>query len=389
MGVPSPQQASDLQREARHPPGLSRFEGLPAPSRDPARTTRAPGPVTVAPMPPKPPRHPTADGPKCQLTVDISARRRSKWDAEIASIAGRQHGLISLEQLRGLGIDRGAAHQRVRAGRLHPVHDGVYAVGFPTLTRDRQLMAAVLACGPDAALSHRSAAELWGLRPDERDSVDVTAPGRRGRSPRGIDAHRHSSLRASDVIRVRGIPCTNVERTLLDLAALVPIWGLRKAVAEAEVLRMLDHAKLRRLIQRNRGRRGVARLRLVLDELHPQVKRTRSELERRFLRMCVRADLPSPEVNASLEIDGRRLEPDFLWRDAGLIIEADGRRYHDTDSAFQLDRRREQRLQLAGWRVSRCTWEQVENESRRLAETIRGLLEQQNPRRRAEMSTDS
>jgi Transcriptional regulator, AbiEi antitoxin len=248
---------------------------------------------------------PSADGPKCQPTVDISARRRSRWDAEIALIAGRQHGLISLEQLRRLGIDRRTVHQRVRAGRLHPVHDGVYAVGFPTLTRDRQLMAAVLACGPDAVLSHRSAAELWGFRPDGRDSVDITAPGRRGRSPRGIDAHRHSSLQVSDVTRVHGTPCTSVERTLLDLAALVPVWELRKAIAEAEVLRLLDQARLRRLIQRSRGRRGVARLRLVLDGLHPQTERTRSELERRFLQMCVRADLPSPEVNARLEIGGR------------------------------------------------------------------------------------
>ena len=250
-------------------------------------------------------------------------------------------------------------------------------------------MAAVLACGPDAVLSHRSAADLWGLRPDRRNSIDVTAPGRRGRSPRGIEAHRHGSLRTSDVTRVNGIPCTTVERALLDLAAVIPVWQLRKAIAEAEVLRLLDQVKLRRLMRHSRGRRGVARLRLVLDELHPETKRTRSDLERLFLRMCVRANLPPPEVNAPLEVDGRRLEPDFLWRDAGLIIEADGRRYHDTASAFQQDRKREQLLQLAGWRVSRCTWEQVENEPRRLAETIRGLIDQANTRRRADMSTQS
>jgi very-short-patch-repair endonuclease len=102
-----------------------------------------------------------------------------------------------------------------------------------------------------------------------------------------------------------------------------------------------------------------------------------------FLRMCTAAPLPRPEVNVSLDVAGNTLKPDFLWRDAGLIVEADSRRFHDTHSAFQHDRRREQRLQLAGWRVSRCTWEQVEREPRRLAETIRGLLAQQNPRRRA------
>jgi len=108
----------------------------------------------------------------------------------------------------------------------------------------------------------------------------------------------------------------------------------------------------------------------------------RSELERMFLRMCVRGGLPTPEVNAPLNVGGRRLKPDFLWRDAGLIVEADSRRFHDTYSAYQNGRHREQLLQLAGWRVSRCTWEQVESEPQRLAQTIKGLLAQANPRRR-------
>jgi very-short-patch-repair endonuclease len=122
---------------------------------------------------------------------------------------------------------------------------------------------------------------------------------------------------------------------------------------------------------------------MLLDEIHPDTKRTRSELERLFLRMCTRAGLPQPEVNVSLGVGDGYLKPDFLWRDDGLIVEADSRRFHDTQSAFQHDRRREQRLQLAGWRVSRCTWEQVEREPRRLAETILGLLAQSTPRRRA------
>jgi hypothetical protein len=170
-----------------------------------------------------------------------------------------------------------------------------------------------------------------------------------------------------------------VARTLLDLAAVVPLWELRKAISEAEVLRVLDHDAVRRLIKRSRGRRGVARLRMLIDDIHPLTKRTRSDMEILFLRMCERAGLPQPEVNVTLYPGGRRAVPDFLWRDAGLIVEADSRRYHDTDSAFQSDRRREQGLQLAGWRVSRCTWEQIEREPRRLAETIRSLLARPNP----------
>jgi very-short-patch-repair endonuclease len=235
-------------------------------------------------------------------------------------------------------------------------------------------MAAVLACGPDAVLSHRSAADLLGIRENRRARIDVMAPGRRGRSPRGIDAHRDGSLMAADRTEVNGIPCTSVARTLLDFAAVEPIWELRKAVGEAEVRRVLDKSAVRDLIKRSRGRRGVARLRMLLDELHPETRRTRSYMERLLLQMCARAQLPRPEVNVSLRIGDDIFKPDFLWRDADLIVEADSRQFHDTDMAFLDDRRREQRLQLAGWRVSHCTWWEIEHESGRLAETIRGLL---------------
>jgi very-short-patch-repair endonuclease len=291
-------------------------------------------------------------------------------------MAGRQHGLVSLGQLLGLGMDRRTVSQRVWQGRAHVVHQGVYAVGHPHLTHEGRFMAAVLACGDEAVLSHRSAASLWGIWEDRRTKIDVTAPRRRGRNPRGIASHRDGSLMPADRTRWRGIPCTTVARTVLDLAGTLPIRHLRKVIAEAEVLRLLDHRELRRLIRRSRGRRGVARLRLLLDEIHPATKRSRSELERMFLRMCSRAGLPDPEVNMPLEVGGWRYKPDFLWREAGLIVEADSRQFHDTDSAFLDDRRREQRLQLAGWRVSRCTWEQVEYEPRALAQTIRGLLAQ-------------
>ncbi len=310
--------------------------------------------------------------------MDISARRGSAatWDSSVAQIAAEQHGLISLEQLVELGIERSTAQKRVEAGTLHRLHTGVYAVGYFRPTQHQRLMAAALTCGPDAVVSHRSAAALWGLRENRLVSIDVTAPNRRGRVPRGIDAHRDGSLTLADRTVLHGIPCTTVPRTLLDFAAAAPIWELRKAISEAEVLQILNHDAVRRLIKRSRGRRGVARLRMLMDQIHPQTKRTRSEMEILFLEMCKRAGLPEPEVNPVLFAGGHRTIPDFLWRQAGLIMEADSRRFHDTDSAFQSDREREQRLQLAGWRVSRCTWEQIEREPSRLAETIRGLLAQ-------------
>jgi predicted transcriptional regulator of viral defense system len=329
-----------------------------------------------------------ADGPKSPTSsvssirhdsdFDISARRLRprRWDLNIAALANRQHGLVTLVQLEDLGMDRRTASARVMAGRLHRVHDGVFAVGYPRLSSDAVLMAAVLACGPGAVLSHGSAATLWGFWKEGGNKVHVIAPNRRGRSPQGIAAHRDGWLPATDVTEVHGIPCTTVARTLLDQAAILKPWELRRSLGEAEVMRLLNQKELRSQIHRGRGRRGVARLRLLADEIHPQTKRSRSELERMFLHVCLQVGLPQPEVNISLQVGDRRFKPDFLWRPQRLILEADSRRFHDTDVAFVDDRRREQRLQLAGWRVSRCTWEQVEFEPGVLAETVRRLLAQ-------------
>lgn len=294
----------------------------------------------------------------------------------MAQIAARQHGLVAQWQLQELGMGRASAHWRSRAGRLHRLFEGVYAVGHLPSTPESAWMAAVLACGPEAVLSHRSAAELMGLVKPIGGPTDVTAPRRRGRAPRGIRAHRDGTLAHEDRVAVRSIPCTTVARTLLDFAATAPVWELRRAVGEAEVLRILDHDAVRSLLKRSRGRRGVARLRMVMDEIRPETKRTRSEMEREFLRLCERAGLPRPEVNVPLWVGGHKQKPDFLWRDAHQILEADSRTYHDTDSAFQVDRKREQRFELAGWRVSHCTWEQIFQEPRVLAEIVRGLLAQ-------------
>ena len=177
-----------------------------------------------------------------------------------------------------------------------------------------------------------------------------------------------------------GHPCISREG---DFLAAVGARGASPLIAtagslpltEPNVMRLVDHRQLRDQIRRGKGRRGVARLRLLLDEVHPQTRWSRSELERMFLHVCLQKGLPQPEVNVLLEAGDRRFRPDFLWRDARLILEADSRRFHDTDVAFVDDRRREQRLQLAGWRVSHCTWEEVEHEPAVLAETwARGLV---------------
>ncbi len=310
------------------------------------------------------------DGPK---TADIE--RFSARQQDVGKLAGAQNGVVTLEQLEGLGLSERAIHQREAAGRLFRIHQRVYSLTPQVMTQRGKFMAAVLACGPGAVLSHRSAAYLWGLVDSWEEPIDVTAPNRRGRSPDGVAAHRDGSLQPIDATTLHGIPCTTVARTILDFAAVEPEWRVRKAVAEAEVLRILDKAKLRALLKRSRRRRGVARLRIILDTIHPQTKRTRSELERLFLEMCAKHSVPEPEVNVWLATpNGKRYQADFLWRDQRRIVEADSRRFHDTYTAFVEDRKRQQQLELAGWRVSRCTWEEVEREPRRLAATVKGLL---------------
>ena len=335
--------------------------------------TRAHFPATIGPMP-QPARQDDVDGPKSPDIEGFSAHQRGvEW--EIGRVAVSQNGVVTLEQLEDLGLSRSAILQREEVGRLHRIHQRVYCLTPRVMTERGRFMAAVLACGPGAVLSHRSAAYLWGLVDSWEEPIDVTAPNRRGRSPEGVAAHRDGSLQSIDKAEIYGIPCTSVARTLLDFAAVAPEWEVRKVVAQAEILRILDKPKLRALLKRSRRRRGVARLRLILDTIHPQTKRTRSELERLFLEMCAKRSVPEPEVNVWLDApNGKRYQADFLWRDSRLIVEADSRRFHDTDSSFVSERKRQQQLELAGWRVSRCTWEEVEQEPRRLALTVQGLI---------------
>jgi very-short-patch-repair endonuclease len=335
----------------------------------------APGMTTSAPAPP------SADGTKTALAIRKSSRRReSRPDFErlIADLAQRQYGLIALWQLPGL--DEELARKRAAAGNLHRMHQGVYAVGHPLLSRKGHLMAAVLACGPRAVLPHRSAAFLHGILDDSRNRVDVIAPNRRGRAPKGISAHRDGTLTTTDRSVIEGIPCTSFARTLLDIAATQSVDTLRYAVTQSEVEEAFDLAEVVELLKRSRGCRGVARLRLAIELHDPQEQATRRELEKKLLRLFKRGCFEAPEVNGHLVVDGISMMPDFMWRDARLIVEADSRRVHGTAAAFEKDRLRDQRLAACGWTVIRVTWHQVINEPERLTQTMRSLLSQQTAR---------
>jgi hypothetical protein len=181
-------------------------------------------------------------------------------------------------------------------------------------------------------------------------------------------------LRPEDATKVQGVPCTSVGRTLLDLSEVVGRRGTERALGQAEVLGILDAGALEDLLGRSPGRRGAALLRGVLADRDAGGALTRSELEDCFLGICRRAAVSEPEVNGWVDTPSEALEVDFVWRGEGLIVETDGHRTHGTRSAFERDRRRDQQLTLAEWRVVRFTWRQIVRDPGEVADVVRTLL---------------
>lgn len=260
--------------------------------------------------------------------------------------------MVTIAQLRAAGVSDAAVKGRVRSGRLHRVHRGVYALGHGYLSQEGRWMAAVLASG--GALSHRSAATLWGLLPPKPGPSDVSVTGTGGRSRRaGIRLHRSRTLTMGDVTKRRGIPVTTPTRTIADL----------RAASRARRGEFIAQREVRRAIRQA----GVLGLRIGGAE---EGDRTRSELEHLFLRLCEQHELPAPEVNVRI---GRFLV-DFLWHRERLIVETDGYRYHSDRAAFEQDRNRDLELKSLGYDVIRLSYRQVTNEPDRIAGTLAGLL---------------
>jgi predicted transcriptional regulator of viral defense system len=281
----------------------------------------------------------------------------------VAALAGRQHGVVSARQLAALGMAPNAIGRRVRTGRLHRLHRGVYAVGHLALTQRSRELAAVLACGPRALLSHRSAGCLWGLLPGRPPKIEVTAP-RTGRPRDGLVVHRSRVVDRDDRAVIDAVPVTGVARTLVDLADVLTPSELARAVEQAEILRVFDLRALERTLARLPGRAGPHRLRRVLVDYAPDPAFTRSEAERRFLRLCAAHGLPHPAAN--LWIAGH--EVDLYWADAAVAVEVDGAAYHRTARAFRQDRARDRALAAQGIQVTRVTWRDLEDETALAAE---------------------
>lgn len=295
--------------------------------------------------------------------------RRGREQA-LAQLATRQHGVVARRQMRELGFGEEAIKTRLAEGRLHHVHEEVYAVGHRRLPLRAPWWAALLAYGPGAVLSHQSAAVLWGMRRRRRGAIHVTAPaGRQGlRRRKGIWIHR-CKLFPEDLTTRDGFPVTTVARTLFDFAEVAPREEVKKAAEEAERLNLLRLRELEEVCERGRGRRALRPVRCLIGELRPPDE-GRSPLEVRFSAFVREHELPAPFQN----VDVLGHEVDALWPAAKLIVELDSWEYHGHRAAFERDRARDPKLLIAGYRTLRVTHRRLDREAAQLAAEIRQLL---------------
>jgi hypothetical protein len=282
------------------------------------------------------------------------------------------HGVAARRELLDAGVGRRAIEHRLETGRYLRLYEGVYAIGHADLTVYGRRRAIVLACGPGAVLSHRSAAVAWGIRPDGAARWDVTV---RKASPvwpaAPVNVRRHPTLRDHEITALDGIPTTTVGRTLLDLAAAVTPHHLRRAVERANERELFDLTAVLATLEahpRQRGRRHLVTL--VAELQHHDDEWTRSDVEAGFLQLCADHDLPRPQAN---RIRAGR-ERDFTWPGNNLIVEIDGYSFHRSRTAFQGDRARDRQALQRGRRVARFTAHEVVATPAAVAAEVRALL---------------
>jgi very-short-patch-repair endonuclease len=270
------------------------------------------------------------------------------------TLAQAQHGVVTAAQLEALGCSRSRRESWSRSGRLHPLFRGVYVVGRPMVSRKGRWLAAVLACGPGAVLSHLSAALLWGLIVAEGPAIEVSAPRSRASRP-GITVHRRRGRPRCTV--ADGIPVTTIEQTLEDLARTFAPDALRRAAGEAELHPTFDPEALDPRVWATVDPDGAGRV-------------SHNPLEDQFARVCRRAKLPAPERN----VPWGRWNIDFLWREQRVAVETDGRAVHARRTQFARDREKDRYLQLAGFTALRFTRYGVERRAGMVAEACRAAL---------------
>ncbi len=274
--------------------------------------------------------------------------------------------MVTRAQLLVAGLTAREIDRRVDAGRLMVLRRGTYAVGHTALGIRGHARAALLACGPGAALSHRTAASWWGLAAVDA-IVDVTVGGAARRSTSGIRVHRTATLDAVDLRRRDGVRLTAPARTIVDFAAAATEAEVDHAIAEAQVSRLLRIPELDAAVAARPRHRGAALVRRLLDAGAPP---TRSELERRLRALVRDAGLPAPEINHPVG----RFEADAVWLDAQVVVETDGWAAHGHRRAFERDRARDAELAALGYVVVRFTWRQLRDEPVRVASRLAQVL---------------
>ncbi len=301
----------------------------------------------------------------------------SRLTGAYVRLAETQHGVVALEQLVGLGLSDAAVLKRAAAAQLHRVHVGVYAiVPASMLSLKGHYRGAVMACGDGAALSHRSAADLHGLRRTQRAGVDVIVPGGEWHVRPGVDCHSSVNLEPRDITSVDAIPVTTVARTALDLAAVLSRRQVERALDQAEILQRFDLRALSDQLDRNPHHPGASPLEAILADHAAGTTVTWSELEELCLDVTRAAGVAPPQLNGFVDPgDGEPpIRPDFVWRAQRVTVEADGFGVHKTRRAFEDDRRRDQRLIHAGWRPVRVTQRQLQRERARISALLLDLL---------------
>jgi hypothetical protein len=293
----------------------------------------------------------------------------------VADVATRQRGTVAHHQLLALGVSEDQITRWLAAGWLHRLHEGVYAVGHRDLPRGGHFMAAVLAGGDGAVLSHASAATHLGLRSSSASVVDVMVPRSGERDRDGIRFHRPRFFGPDDVRLFDGIPCTTVARTLVDLGAVLRLDQLERAVEQAELLQVLDVKGVADVLARISRPRGVRNLRRCLGAERLDASLTQSRGELAFLVLCRDAGLPRPVLQHAVEhAPGRWHKVDFAWPDHRLAIEVDGAEVHGTRAAARRDRRLDREIRATGWRVERFMRDDVIDTPEVVVTALRHLL---------------
>jgi hypothetical protein len=297
----------------------------------------------------------------------------------IASVARRQHGVVTRDQMRHLGLSEDRIDGWVREGRIHRVVRGVYVLGHAAISERGRIRAAVLACGPSAIVSHRSAAYLLGIGERSPRVVDLITPRQEGRRIDGIKAHRVPRPAPSELVRVDGIPCTGAARTIVDLAGTYGEEEMRETVERAAGAKLLDLAAIDAILEIGPRRRGAPCLRRVIEDWRPVAQNAnfedaRSLFEVRLLPLIATAGLPMPRVNAPVRTAERILEVDLLWPEERFVLEADSRRHHAIEVAFERDHRRDRELLAANYGFLRVTWREAEREPEAVLAALRTEL---------------